>query len=158
MNDITKVDKTVQDTMLANNAPPAKAKADEAYKAAQQFEAIFLRMVVKDMRKNATSMTGGGMMGEGVGSDVREGWFDTFMADHLASTGRVGLADALYRDWVEAGKVEPESEEPDGENSGEKSESDESDIASMTKKIRDAADSSIDFIQDASVMSTKGAF
>jgi Rod binding domain-containing protein len=138
MNDITKVDKTVQDTMLANNAPPAKAKADEAYKAAQQFEAIFLRMVVKDMRKNATAMTGGGMMGEGVGTDVREGWFDTFMSDHLAATGQVGLADSLYRDWVDAGKVANVSEK-----------SSEEDLNKLDRKFENADNQGLSHMQDA---------
>lgn len=110
MSNSAEIDLRVHASLQAQNAPPPKAKAKEAHEAAQQFEAIFLRMIVKDMRQNATSMTGGGMMGEGVGSDVREGWFDTFMSDHLASTGRVGLADSLYRSWVEAGKVEEDDE------------------------------------------------
>ena len=110
MSNSPEIDLRVHASLQAQNAPRPKASAKEAHKAAQQFEAIFLRMIVKDMRKNATSMTGGGMMGEGVGSDVREGWFDTYMSDHLAATGHVGLADSLYRSWVEAGKVEDDDE------------------------------------------------
>ena len=138
MNDITKIDKTVQDHLMANHAPPARAKAGEAHKAAEQFEAIFLRMIVKDMRKNATAMTGGGMMGEGVGSDVREGWFDTFMSDHLAATGQVGLSEALYRDWVEAGKVDDDSEA-----------STEADLARLDRRLEKADNQGLSFLQDA---------
>lgn len=138
MNEISKTGQQAQEALLAKNAPPAKAKADEAYKAAQQFEAIFLRMVVKDMRENATSMTGGGMMGEGAGADVREGWFDTFMSDHLATTGQVGLADSLYREWVEAGKVDDEAQE-----------SSQQDLDLLDHRLRDADNQGLRHIQDA---------
>ena len=145
MNEIGKTDHRVQDTLLANNAPPAKAKANEAYKAAQQFEAIFLRMVVKDMRKNATAMTGGGMMGEGVGSDVREGWFDTFMSDHLSATGHVGLADSLYKDWIEAGKVDVDSDE-----------STEADLNAIDRRFEKADNQGLGHIQDVGPALGKG--
>lgn len=145
MNEITQAGRQAQETLLANNAPPPKAKAAEAHKAAEQFEAIFLRMVVKDMRKNATAMTGGGMMGDGVGSDVREGWFDTFMSDHLAATGQVGLAESLYRDWVEAGKVD---------DSGD--ESTEGDLGQLVRRFELADNQGLTHIQGAGNALAKG--
>lgn len=145
MNDVSKLDARVQESIQAYNAPPQQAKAEEAQQAAQQFEAIFLRMIVKDMRKSATSMTGSGMMGEGVGADVREGWFDSFMGDHLAASGRVGLADALYRDWVEAGKVAPEDEAAT-----------EAEVASVSTSIRDADNQFADLIQGLGNLNGKG--
>ncbi|MEZ5989381.1 MAG: rod-binding protein [Planctomycetota bacterium] len=101
-------------TPLSKPADGQLPSPKQAHAAAEQFEALFLQRIVQSMREGASSLTGGSLLGDGPGSDVRESWFDSMMAEHVASTGRVGLAEVLYQDWQRAGKVGPGTEDPDG--------------------------------------------
>ena len=80
---------------------------DEAEKAARGLESIFLQMLIKDMRKNASAMGGEGFFGKGVGSGMKEDLFDSMLAERISKTGRIGLADSMLRDWEEAGRIPP---------------------------------------------------
>ncbi|MCB9917126.1 MAG: rod-binding protein [Planctomycetes bacterium] len=77
---------------------------EEAVRAARQFEAIFVQMLVKDMREN-DKVFGEGLFGDGVGSDIHEGLFDTMLSDRLAESGRIGFADHIVRNWEQRGRV-----------------------------------------------------
>jgi Rod binding domain-containing protein len=58
--------------------------------AAEGFEAIFLRQMLRDLRKT-TTIDGEKSAMTGLYTDM----FDDFMAEHLAKTGGVGLADVI---------------------------------------------------------------
>jgi len=65
---------------------------------AQQFEAFFLKQILKDMR-NTTFSTG--LMGDEKSGALGEytQWMDTQMADTLSQRG-IGLSDALLQQWM----------------------------------------------------------
>jgi Rod binding domain-containing protein len=54
---------------------------------ADEFEGMFMSLVVKEMRKTATE---GGLFG-GDASDAYGGMFDLFMGQHLARSGGIGI-------------------------------------------------------------------
>ncbi len=81
---------------------PSRAEGEDA---AKNFEALFLRQIVKDMRKSAEVMGEGGLFGKGEGSGIKESWFDDMFASHMSGSGQVGLADALVDDWARNGHL-----------------------------------------------------
>lgn len=88
-------------------APTHKNRA-EAMKAAQDFEAVFLRKIISDMRKNS-QMLGDGLFGKSPGANIKESWYDNTLAEHMAQTGQVGLANALVEDWDRHGHIAKDS-------------------------------------------------
>lgn len=65
-------------------------EADPTQKAAQGFETIFLRQILKDLRKTA-EVGGESSYMTGFYTDM----FDDFLAEHLTKAGGIGLADAI---------------------------------------------------------------
>ena len=63
-------------------------------KAGQDFEALFFSMMLKEMRNSISSEEGGGMFA-GEGSDTYGGMFDTFIGQHMATSGQLGLAETV---------------------------------------------------------------
>jgi len=59
---------------------------------AQQFEGIFISMLVKEMRQS--SFDGEGLF-PGDSSDTFGGIFDMYMGEHLARQGGIGLAESI---------------------------------------------------------------
>ncbi|GEM_PF-1657108 len=60
-------------------------------KVLQQFESVMLSMMLKQMRSSASE---DGLF-PGDKSDTLGGMFDTYMGDHLAESGGLGLTDSL---------------------------------------------------------------
>ncbi|MEZ6061517.1 MAG: rod-binding protein [Planctomycetaceae bacterium] len=56
--------------------------------AARDFEALFVSMMLKEMRK---SVSGDGLFA-GDASDTFGGMFDSFMGEHIAASGGIGLS------------------------------------------------------------------
>ncbi|MFQ5506874.1 MAG: rod-binding protein, partial [Planctomycetota bacterium] len=77
---------------------------EAALDAARKFEAMFLRTIIRDMRKSAETF-GEGMFGKSVGAGIRESWFDNLMAAHLSKSDQVGLADEIVEDWDRWGLI-----------------------------------------------------
>ena len=69
---------------------------------ASDFEAMFLTMMLKEMRQ---TLEPGGLF-SGDSGDVQGGLFDYFMGKHMADAGGVGLAAAILR------QAQPESPTP----------------------------------------------
>ena len=69
-----------------------------AREVTRQFEEFFAREMVKSFRETSVVGEGGGLFGEGVGSDTYTEWFDEHMAHHVSHNGRVGISDVLMRD------------------------------------------------------------
>ena len=82
---------------LAGIASGEAATVDEARRAANEgddaqaaeaFEAIFARLLVREMRRALPE----GPFGGGAGSDVFEGWFDEHLGNALVERDALGLA------------------------------------------------------------------
>lgn len=71
---------------------PSLLRGKKPEAVAQQFEGLFLSMLVKEMRQ---SQFGGEGLFPGDGSDTYGGIFDTFMGEHLASNGGIGMAESI---------------------------------------------------------------
>lgn len=74
-----------------------KAKKTELLKAAHNFEAIFLREMMKTMRE---SLTGEGMFGKGSVGEIYGDMMDNAVADVASKRGSLGIADMIYRQLV----------------------------------------------------------
>jgi Rod binding domain-containing protein len=59
---------------------------------AQEFESLFVSMLVKELRQ--TSSSDGGLF-PGDPSDTFGGMFDMYMGQHLARSGGIGLAESI---------------------------------------------------------------
>jgi flagellar protein FlgJ len=84
----------------------------EAREVAGKFEAMFVQQVVAGMRESARIGDGEGMFGSGPGSDTYTQWFDSYMSEHLARSGGVGVADAILREIERLRQVPPAEREP----------------------------------------------
>ena len=104
----------VDNKMLAPTVTPR----EEAQKVASQFEAIFVQQIVSKMREGANVMGGSSMFGEGPGADTYASWFDTYMSEHLADTGRVGVADSLMRHFEDLGQITAAEDDAANTNEG----------------------------------------
>lgn len=63
-------------------------------KVSKDFEAIFMRMLLKEMRD---SVQKSGLMGDSMATGFFESMQDGQLADHLASAGGIGLGAMVYR-------------------------------------------------------------
>ena len=70
----------------------------------QQFESLFVSMLLKEMR--ATSSEDGMFAGDS--ADVYGGLFDTFLGQHVASQGALGIADMINRQISPKPEPQPE--------------------------------------------------
>ncbi len=70
-----------------------KAKNAQLDSAAQEFESVFLSLMLKEMRSTLDQKEGGLFGGES--SDTFGGMFDMFMGQHLAEAQPLGIADAI---------------------------------------------------------------
>jgi len=68
-------------------------KKEQIEHVANEFESVFLSMMLKEMR-NTLDQKEGGLFG-GEGSDSFGGMFDLFMGQHLAASQPLGIADAV---------------------------------------------------------------
>lgn len=79
-------------TRVAQSAAPS-AKPQAAESVGAQFESLFLSLLLKEMRQ---SLEPGSLFGEDKG-DVLGGLFDTYLGEHLAQRGGLGIADVVNR-------------------------------------------------------------
>lgn len=92
--------KQSENPLGGNEALSEKEKTDlknlhqRLSKAGQEFEALFFSMMLKEMRKSISSEEGAGLFA-GEGSDTYGGMFDTFIGQHMASGGPLGIANTV---------------------------------------------------------------
>jgi len=82
---------------------PAEARDPELWKAACEFEAIFVRQLLDAMRAATPEE---GFLDEGEGGSAREiynGLFDKAVAENASASGSLGLALSLYRQFSPSG-------------------------------------------------------
>ena len=61
--------------------------SNDKNEAAEKFEALLATMLVKELRKGL----GKGLFGEGAGSDIYSGWFDSHIGEALSRDGGLDL-------------------------------------------------------------------
>ena len=82
------VDPANQSRQLNRNNP------DELKKSCQEFEAIFIRTLIKSMR---ATVPDGGLLEKNTDSQVFEEMMDGELATQTAKRGEFGIAEALFR-------------------------------------------------------------
>lgn len=86
--------------MKVENINPAVPSSDvekqkaELKKACQQFEAVFLSYLLKEMRKTVPK---GGLFGESFSFDVFQSLYDETLSEELSKNKGIGIAEELYR-------------------------------------------------------------
>lgn len=86
----------------------ASFDAAKARRVSRDFEAIFLRQLVREMA--ATTMDG--PFGQSSAGQMYRGMFNDALADVMAESGGVGLADAVYSDLESRARGTRRSEPP----------------------------------------------
>jgi Rod binding domain-containing protein len=74
-----------------------KARKVKLRKAAEGFEAIFIRHILRIMR---SSIQDGGMFGKGAAGEIYGDMMDNILAENMSKRSALGLADMLYRQKV----------------------------------------------------------
>ena len=87
------------------------ARKAKLRKAAQGFEAIFARQLLKSMR---TGLTNGGMFGSGSVGEIYSDMMDNAIAEQISEHSGLGLADTIYRQMVKS--IETGSNSDNNEN------------------------------------------
>ena len=72
---------------------PAAGGARNIAQTGKQFEALFLSMLLKEMRQTL----GEDGLFPGDAGDVQGGLFDLYLGKHMADSGGIGLADSITR-------------------------------------------------------------
>lgn len=78
----------------AGPAPAPRPEADRVRDAGRQFEALFLEVLLRQMRSAARSLGGEQRR---FAADLYDGWLEQQLAQRLVAGGGIGLADALSR-------------------------------------------------------------
>lgn len=87
-----------QDITISGAQPRFQIDAREAEqkrvkKICDQFEALFIAKLLQSMRTSDEN----GLFGDGFGADTYQSLFESQLAEHIASTGKIGIAEVLYK-------------------------------------------------------------
>lgn len=80
--------------------PDAKQNLEQA---ARSFEAFFVQMLLKEMRKTIPES---GLLGKGMGKDVYDWMFDDAISKAVSRQGGLGLADLLIAKYADQENAE----------------------------------------------------
>lgn len=86
-----------------------KKPAQRAENVAKEFEAIFLRMLLKEMRESLPKTT---LFGNSRAMEFFESLYDEQIASAVAQTGELGLAAVLKQRLEQSGAIAPLQREP----------------------------------------------
>jgi peptidoglycan hydrolase FlgJ len=78
----------------ANTGPSAKTDDAKLKAACTDFEAVFINMMLSQMRKTVPK---NGLLPQTSAQDIMQSMLDTEMTKNMAHAGGIGLADMLYR-------------------------------------------------------------
>lgn len=90
-----------------------EVKKAKLRKAAEGFEAIFTRLILKSMR---TSFTTGGMFGSGSVGEIYSDMIDNSIAEKMSKRSELGLADAIYKQMIKSIEIEENSDMAEDKN------------------------------------------
>lgn len=88
---LDKIDPAQRGIDLVKEKPNEKEK-DRLKRAAQNFEAIFVSQILRNMRRSNTES---GLFGNGMSGDIYGSMFDEKIAEAIASKGGLGIADII---------------------------------------------------------------
>jgi flagellar protein FlgJ len=92
---LAKVKREQNEATTAKDSQTARAKEDKALKdACKGFEAMFLGLMYKEMRKTVPKDA---LFGKDNAMEIYEDFRDTELAKQMADAGGIGLGDMLYR-------------------------------------------------------------
>ena len=72
----------------------SEAKKAELKKACEQFEAVFLKYLLKEMRKTVPN---GGLFGNSLSFNIFQSLYDDTLSEELSRNKGIGIAEELYR-------------------------------------------------------------
>jgi len=78
----------------AATAAQSSPQQHELNEAAQRFESLLLSQVLSSALPEDSSL-----MGTGPGAHIYRGWLETYLAEHLAEAGGLGLQDTIIREF-----------------------------------------------------------
>ena len=90
----------------AEGPAPTERKLREA---TQQFEALFMDMLLKELEKSTSDGT---LFGNMPGGDIYRSMVRGALSERLADPGSLGIADALYRQLAPAAGLDPGTGSP----------------------------------------------
>jgi len=93
---ITAVDNGIQGPNLQSAEGNDKARLIKFQKACEQFEALFIRYMLKTMRESVDKSS---LFGDGMGSDIFMSMFEEGVADKMAEAGPFGVGNLLYESY-----------------------------------------------------------
>jgi len=85
------------------------AGAGKLKEVAQQFEAIFINIMLKEMRKTIPK---DGLLSGDLSSTIYREMMDTALSEHIAKAGGFGLGEHIYRELKERAGGETPSQPP----------------------------------------------
>ena len=91
--------------LAAAGGANAADRAARAAQAGRQFEGLFLKQLVSQLRESAGGEDG--LFGSAPGAGVMEDWFDDYFAAHLAQGRGVGLGKQLAGKLAGTSRGEP---------------------------------------------------
>ena len=100
MQATTSVPSTVDAQSPFSQFSEANRADDNAAKVAKEFEALFLSMMLKSMRQSMSED-----MFAGDKSDTFGGMFDSFMGEHIAESGGIGMAKMIQSTGISGGDL-----------------------------------------------------
>lgn len=101
-----KIDPAQRGIDLVKEKPNEKEK-DRLKRAAQNFEAIFVSQLLRNMRRSNTES---GLFGNGMSGDIYGSMFDEKIAEAIASKGGLGIADIIIESIKRNGQPFPETQ------------------------------------------------
>ena len=88
-----------------NLTPQQQKQLKDLKKACEQFESVFAKQLLGEMRKGVKETP----LGDSAGSEIYKDMMDQAMADSIASQGALGIGKMLYKQFEKqvGGSVEP---------------------------------------------------
>ena len=97
---------TLTAARAAMQQPLPADRTARAVEVAEQFETIFVQQMVEGLRRTVDPTgDGGGLFGEGPGSETYTQWFDRSLGEHVSQAGRIGVADAILAQIRRSGQI-----------------------------------------------------
>jgi soluble lytic murein transglycosylase-like protein len=109
MSEIKNATIVAKDALLNQSIPEAVRKTrnpEELQKAANDFEAIFVNLMLKTMRQTIVKS---GLLDSGLGGEVMESMFDQELSRKIAASSNLGIAESLVRHLSDTQQKTPEA-------------------------------------------------
>jgi Rod binding domain-containing protein len=109
MSDIKNATIVAKDALLNQAIPEAVRKTrnpEDLQKAANDFEAIFVNLMLKTMRQTIVKS---GLLDSGLGGEIMESMFDQELSRKIAASSNLGIAESLVRHLSDSRQSAPQA-------------------------------------------------